>query len=69
MDRLSYRYVRWMEAAPAAPEDLQLTSTTARGFDAAGNPVLFFENDWSIRLAQEKNKGLALSEIAPRKLG
>jgi len=28
--------------------------------------VLFFENDWSIRLAEEKNKGLRLSEIAPR---
>ena len=48
----------------AAPE--AVTSTTARGLDARENPVLFFENDWSIRLAGEKNKGLTLDEIAPR---
>jgi peptide chain release factor 3 len=66
MDRLSYRFVRWITESPVPADDLQLTSTTARGFDGNENPVLFFENDWSIRLAGEKNKGLALAEIAPR---
>ena len=52
--------------SPKDVNDLQLTSTSARGFDSHDNPVLFFGNDWSIRLAEEKNKGLKLSEIAPR---
>ena len=67
MERLSYRFVRWIVESDQKPEDLQLTSTTARGFDSIDQPVLFFENDWSIRLAGEKNKNLVLSEIAPRK--
>ncbi len=66
MDRLGYRFVRWVIETPKAVEDLQLTSTSARGYDGNENPVLFFENDWSIRLAGEKNEGLKLSEIAPR---
>ena len=66
MERLNYRFVRWITDTPVPPDQLQLTSTSARGFDGSENPVLFFENDWSIRLALEKNKGLTLSEIAPR---
>ena len=66
MDRLGYRFVRWIKDSPVPADQLQLTSTSARGFDVNDNPVLFFENDWSIRLAGEKNKGLELSEIAPR---
>jgi len=68
MDRLSYRFVRWVQETEIPVDQLQLTSTTHRGFDAEENPVLFFENDWSIRLAGEKNKNLVLSEIAPRKI-
>ena len=67
MDRMDYRFVRWITACPVADyADLQLTSTSARGYDSHENRVLFFENDWSIRLAGEKNKGLELSDIAPR---
>ena len=67
MDRLNYRFVRWVVDTPVPAEQLQLTSTSARGFDAEEQQVLFFENDWSIRLAGEKNKGLELADIAPRK--
>ena len=66
MDRLPYRFVRWVTSADTDVDALNLTSTTARGFDAHDNRVLFFENDWSIRLAGERNKGLELAEIAPR---
>ena len=66
MDRLSWRFVRWVTGGCGDTADLQLTSTSARGFDARNNPVLFFENEWSIRLACEKNRGLELGEIAPR---
>ena len=65
MDQLPWRFVRWVTQSPKDIEDLQLTSTTHRGRDSREHPVLFFENEWSIRLAEEKNPGLNLSDIEP----
>lgn len=65
MDPLPYRFVRWVTDSPRPLPELNLTSTTARGMDSRENPVLFFENEWSIRLAQEKNPGLTLAEVEP----
>jgi len=65
MDMLPWRHVRWVVESPKPVDQLALTSTTARGTDALGKPVLFFENDWSIRLAEERNPGLVLDEIEP----
>jgi peptide chain release factor 3 len=46
---------------------LQLTSTSARAVDKEDNPVLLFQNEWSIRLAQENNSKLVLRELPPLK--
>ncbi|MCL2866529.1 MAG: peptide chain release factor 3, partial [Clostridia bacterium] len=62
MESLPYRFVRWVTSLPAPPEKLRLTSTSARAADDKENPVLMFENEWSIRLALENNDGLQLSE-------
>ena len=64
-DPLPWRFVRWVTESPKEVRELNLTSTTARGQDAQGHNVLFFENEWSIRLAEERNPGLQLSEIEP----
>ncbi len=64
-ERLNYRFVRWVSGW----EDLSalnLTSTTLRAQDAAGRPVLLFENQWSITWAEDHNKGLKLSDTASR---
>ena len=66
MDRLPFRYVRWVTKTPRPVEDLKLTSTSGRGWDSEEREVLLFENDWSIRLAQENNPGLELAETAIR---
>ncbi len=66
MDRLPFRYVRWVTSSPKPVEELKLTSTSGRGWDSEGNEVLLFENDWSIRLAEENNKGLELAETSIR---
>ena len=66
MDRLPFHFVRWVTDSPVPVEELKLTSTSARGFDSEDREVLLFENDWSIRLAQENNKGLELAETAIR---
>ncbi|MBR3874665.1 MAG: peptide chain release factor 3 [Clostridia bacterium] len=66
MDRLPFRFVRWVTKSPKPVEDLKLTSTSGRGFDSEDREVLLFENDWSIRLAEENNPGLELAETAIR---
>ena len=43
-----------MEALPAALQRIE------------GNEVLLFENEWSIRLVEENNKGLELAETSMR---
>ena len=66
MDRLPFRYVRWVTKTPKPVEDLKITSTSGRAFDSTDREVLLFENDWSIRLACENNEGLELSDTATR---
>ena len=63
MDRLPFRYVRWVVKTLKPVDELKLTSTSGRAFDSEGRDVLLFENEWSIRLAQENNEGLELAEI------
>jgi len=66
MDRLPFRFVRWVTKTPKPVDELKLTSTSGRAFDSADREVLLFENDWSIRLACENNEGLELSDTATR---
>ena len=66
MDTLSYRFVRWVTKSPIPIDKLKLTSTSGRAVDGSGRDVLLFENEWSVRLAQENNAGLTLAETATR---
>jgi peptide chain release factor 3 len=63
--QLAYRFIRWL------PEDwdiekLKLSSSTKIGKDLKDRPVVLFENDWSMRWAEENNKGLVLSDVSDR---
>jgi peptide chain release factor 3 len=63
--QLAFRFIRWI------PEDwdiekLKLSSSTKIGTDLKDRPVVLFENDWSMRWAEENNKGLVLSDVAER---
>ena len=66
MERLPFRFVRWVENADIKPETLSLVSTTRVAVDEDKRLVLLFENEWSIRWAVEHNVGLELSDTAPR---
>ena len=68
MDRLPFRFVRWVTKSPIPIDKLKLTSTSGRAFDSDEREVLLFENEWSIRLAQENNPGLELAETAYREV-
>lgn len=64
MDRLPFRYIRWVEESPKKAEELDITSDTKRVKDLKGRDILIFQSDWAISWALEHNKGLVLSDIA-----
>ena len=64
-NQLAFRFIRWL------PEDwdiekLKLSSSTKIGKDLKDRPVVLFENDWSMRWAEENNKGLTLFDVTDR---
>ncbi len=61
---LDYKFVRWIDEAPGPVENLRLSSTTLAAQDRFDRNVLLFQNEWSIRWAEENNKGLRLAETA-----
>lgn len=67
LENMPWRFIRWVEDSEQDIADLQLTSTSARAVDKEDNPVLLFQNEWSIRLAQENNSKLVLRELPPLK--
>jgi peptide chain release factor 3 len=63
--QLAFRFIRWL------PEDcdvekLKLSSSTKIGSDLKDRAVVLFENDWSMRWAEENNTGLVLYDVTDR---
>ncbi|MCR4435491.1 MAG: peptide chain release factor 3 [Clostridiales bacterium] len=65
---LPFKHARWISSAEVDPRKLNLTSSTAVTEDKESRYVLLFENEWSIRWAEERNKGLVLTDIAAKAL-
>lgn len=63
MDRLSFKYIRWIENNDVNIEDLNITSDTRKVKDFKDRDLLIFQNDWGISWALDHNKGLVLSDI------
>ncbi len=64
IDMLPYEYIRWVEN----PEEvdvrtIQGTSDMKRIEDLHGEPLLLFVNPWSVRMVEERNPKLKLSEF------
>jgi len=66
MQHLPYKHARWIENSDIDPRKLTLTSSTMIVQDENERYVLLFENEWSIRWAEEKNKDLVLYDIAKK---
>ncbi len=64
IQHLSYKHARWIVSGAEDPRSMNLTSSTMIVEDVESRFVLLFENDWSIRWAEERNKGLSLSDMA-----
>jgi len=64
MQQLSLKYARWIKNEGLDPKKLNVTSGTMLAEDKFGKIVLIFENEWSIRWAEERNEGLLLYDIS-----
>lgn len=63
IDRLAYRYIRWIENTDIDVNKLTLTSDTRLVKDLKERDILIFQSEWAISWALEHNKGLVLSDI------
>ena len=63
MERLPYRFVRWIENEDVDPDQMNLTSDTKKVKDLKDRNLLIFQNDWGISWALEHNEGVVLSGV------
>ena len=63
MERLTYRFVRWIENDEIDIDNLNITSDTKKVKDLRDRNLLIFQNDWGISWALEHNKGIVLSGV------
>ncbi|SHK15849.1 peptide chain release factor 3 [Tepidibacter formicigenes] len=64
MNRLPYRYIRWIEETTFNRDNFSITMDTILVEDKDKNPVLLFQNEWSVRQIIERNEGLILRETS-----
>lgn len=67
IESLPYRYVRWIKSDNFDRNNFSMTMDTMLVQDEDDHPVLIFQNDWSIRQIEERNKNIKLEEISLRK--
>ena len=63
MERLPFRYVRWIENDNIDVDSLNLTSDTKKVKDFKDRNLLIFQNDWGISWAIDHNPGIILSGV------
>jgi peptide chain release factor 3 len=63
IEQLPYEYIRWIENEDIDVSKISGTSDMKRIKDLKGRPLLLFVNSWSVRMVEERNPGLKLSEF------
>ena len=66
IEHTSYKYIRWIENKELNSSNLKLTTDTIFAKDLEENSVLIFQNEWSIRMVDERNPELVMSDIKKR---
>lgn len=66
IDHLPYKYIRWVKTQDFNPRSFRITTDTLIARDQFDNPVLLFQNEWSIRTVLERNNGVELVDILSR---
>lgn len=69
MEQLPYEHIRWVENPETVDVmHIQGTSDMKRVTDLSGDPLLLFINPWSVKMVQERNPELQLSEFGNTKI-
>ena len=63
LENLPYEHIRWIENENIDLDRVSGTSDMKKIKDLKGRPLLLFVHEWSIRMTQERNDGLILSEF------
>ena len=63
LENLPYEYIRWIENEEIDMDRLSGTPDMKKIMDLKGRPLLLFAHEWSIRMTEERNEGLILSEF------
>ncbi len=63
LENLPYEHIRWIENEEFDMNKLVGTSDMKKIKDLKDRPLLLFTHEWSIRMTQERNEGLILSEF------
>ncbi len=63
LETLPYEHIRWIENDEIDMDKLTGTSDMKKIKDLKDRPLLLFVHEWSIRMTQERNEGLILSEF------
>lgn len=64
LDQLPYEYIRWIENPQEVdPDRIQGTSDMKLIQNLKGDPLLLFSHEWSVRMVEDRNPGLKLSEF------
>ncbi|MCD5414360.1 MAG: hypothetical protein LR001_05055 [Clostridiales bacterium] len=65
IERLPYRYIRWIEMDNFSPDSFSLTMDALLVENNKKDPILPSQNEWSIRrTVEERNKGVKLKEVS-----
>lgn len=63
-EKLPYRYIRWIEMDNFDPNEFSITMDTMIVENEKKEPVLLFQNEWSIRSVAERNPKAILREVS-----
>ncbi len=63
LEQLPYEYIRWVVNEDIDVTKIVGTSDMKRIKDLKDRPLLLFVNSWSVRMVEERNPGLVLSEF------
>ena len=63
LENLPYEHIRWIENDDIDLDHVSGTSDMKKIKDLKDRPLLLFVHEWSIRMTQERNEGLILSEF------
>jgi peptide chain release factor 3 len=63
LESLPYEHIRWIENDDINLDKIVGTSDMKKIKDLKDRPLLLFVNSWSVRMTEERNPGLVLSEF------